>query len=391
MWDEGSGPPGERSADNECVKAPAVFCNSAITMDNGEAASMHLKAWLHDAGPKWELRRVLISLCVPLKRGVCAVWRQMQETWTEDLERFSFVPVEQHLTPSRRTLSYHQQELSGGVHDEACLSSHALLTVLLRFIESRRRKNERSLGLGMLRCLLSVVYGARCQHLLGLAAPGGCFELCSDKPMAREGEGEQCLHVLDFSKAMMATMQHERPCNESLATMCLELFARSSECPALRHWCQVLLSRVAAAFRDAKWDDASKFSFDAIRNGILPGGQQRRRLDEDFRDAACIDMLVSKRAKTTGEFLQADGQVCRQAGWRMDNLAVRLYMSAATEHLHTAKYISVCFDAARLGEPAKDTVVGLCWSMDRGFGAWLAPQALHGPSVGSGAQWGFPA
>lgn len=119
--------------------------------------------------------------------------------------------------------------------------------------------------------------------------------------------------------------------------------------------------------------DSLSFSFGDIMLGNRR--QKRRRVDEDLQAALLHTAIQAKRAKTVGGLARSTGVLDPSTVETWVPKHMGAYRSALAMEFQSSSAVSVCFDAARFGQPQEDIVSFVLSNLDIGGGAGhLAPQ-----------------
>lgn len=272
--------------------AECSYLSATATLASGKPTSLFLKAWHHSSGVLCELRRLMISLGYGLQKGVCKVYRREREVWEPDLERLDFQPVRDHIVWSRRMCEFHRLPLTEHIHDEMSYSSVAGIVIMLRSCESRRREDDRELSRVSLETWLCHTVGAACADFVSLSVAESIASRCCINRRMVGGIGgsedqQQCSHLRHAIAAVEAyrSCAGGRPCHNVLSKLLREVFSGSTDCDAVRAWATSLIRDLGVAIDSCGF---ASFSRDALRYGVLPGGQRKRRLDEDMKRSVSI-------------------------------------------------------------------------------------------------------
>lgn len=358
----------------------AIYTHATVIVPDGDSVDLHLKAWSHERGFLWELRRLFISLQLPMKHGMCRFMRQERPVWIADLVRCSFQPSERHFVESRRMHVHHKRPMDEHVHDEVAVSTGCMMVILLRMAESRRSRKVRTMSKAVLEVFVSLLLGSSAKDFATLMPPDGCTQRCDigvpqgdDDADGDEPHGA-CVHLRMLGHKMRRLDVNGVPPHVFLVGLAQQLFAEGVECGACSQWCSDLLRRLADAMDHGNF--ASKWSTDAKKHGLLPGGQKKRRIDEDLRKQVSVDVVAAGLTSSAGRWCQTTGELSQQLGDTFDNRSCREYLASGAMSMWGHRFYSIAFDASRIGQPAVDANIYLLWSMDGGYGMWLAPQAL---------------
>lgn len=364
-----------------------VFLDGTVLCDAGEVITMKWKAWPHPMPPEqqgrlhvWEVRRILISMEIGGKRPIHKVLNDEAAVWSVMFEQVG-LPRPNYIA-SRRSL----KDLTGIpealVHDEASLTTPALILVLLQWCGCRRKKEHRRRALHMLAAYLQhAMPDGRIACLVDFEAPDGILEACGGMVPGGEGHG-LCEHLSGLQGEWGRRLASESNYAMRVATLLLLLFVGRDVCGGARHWLLHMVLKAAAGVDKSLPEQ--DLPTDALRHGILPGGQKRRRLDEDMRRAVADVGRTGGGAATGAEWCRVDGQLSRQHGHSLQLRSLREYQATAWLSWRDCRYLSIAFDGSRLGEPALDMLIILGWSEDKQCGFWCAPQASDGGHLRGG-------
>ena len=159
-----------------------------------------------------------------------------------------------------------------------------------------------------------------------------------------------------------------------LAEMLLELWQHRG-CHNCRVWLRSLLERISHLI-DYSVDEWNRFGGRACADHFLetPNGK-RRRVSNGIKDQLMHDAVVKTSGESTAKHMRGlglnlDESLARQ--WERDKLCER--KAARWLSLTMPQAVSVCFDAARIGKPARGVMAGLIFGCGTGYGAILTPQ-----------------
>lgn len=119
---------------------------------------------------------------------------------------------------------------------------------------------------------------------------------------------------------------------------------------------------------------AQDFEVQGVDLPQRPG--KRMRVDEDFRRFVSVDVVQAHRARSGAQFLRGAGTVAASSGPKWEEKELAAYLEAGTRCFEGCQILAVSSDAARLGDPAEETVVYSVWSPEANC-AFVGPcQAL---------------
>ena len=113
-------------------------------------------------------------------------------------------------------------------------------------------------------------------------------------------------------------------------------------------------------------------------------GAKRRRLDEDY--VLALQTRTASMSITSGVVARALGEMAQYSASMSDERGLRHYLAESQLRLGEGEQFGCTYDAARLGQPAEETICFMLEDLDRDIAAWLPPQVhMAGkscPSVG---------
>ena len=128
----------------------------------------------------------------------------------------------------------------------------------------------------------------------------------------------------------------------------------------------------------------------AYANDPLKGGRpelhsstRRRRVDEDYKRAVTTRVCQEGRAQSGAAYLRATGDHAGHVQGHWVALELLRYQAASWVNADQVRVCSLAADAARLGNPAEDTLGLAAWieTDHRDFGVVLPPQVLLSMSI----------
>ena len=146
------------------------------------------------------------------------------------------------------------------------------------------------------------------------------------------------------------------------------------ECSALQGLCGDFVMMVAEKVDEAIGDGG--FELDPQKMPLLgPHSSRRRRIDDDFKEAVVNAAVAKKRAKTGAMVLRAQGSyVCPKLAAVWERQSVLSVQTASFREFQQARCVSLCSDAARLGEPPEENLVIVAWAAENNTCSVLPPQ-----------------
>lgn len=155
--------------------------------------------------------------------------------------------------------------------------------------------------------------------------------------------------------------------------------AACETCPCAKVAYQTIVHKLAADFdeRVAGEDDGLGLTSDVRRRPRLGDDRKRRRVDEDYKQTVCIDMIRSKDAPNAGRLIKVDRVGCCVSNgrhWEAD--VCKMHQSASLLSFDGGRFFHVAEDGSRCGHPAEETIVYLLWEEAKKLSAVLPPQVV---------------
>ena len=334
----------------------------------GQRSTSTLKTWWCGSGLRWELRRLLPPVGFNETKNT-HLSRHVAEHWPRWLALSAFLD----LCPPALGLSRHallkkdRAANVNGAEQECWVSTPMLVVLLLSFHSARRRISDRQKSSAMLMSILEATIPAQwlqgAENLLELSED--TLNRCSAEPV-HEG---QCVCVRHAS--MKAP--HEPTPHSQLHAVLQHLFEHN-HCDALRHRLKQLVTSLTEA-AESTFEEWANQDWHRCKDAMLQCRARNRRTD--FH----VKQFVLRQSREAG-LTNSVGQACKSLGapscvgvkWREREM--NAYRATTLKAFASEPTIAICVDAARVGRPARDYLVGLCTAPRGGIHAALPPQVL---------------
>lgn len=342
----------------------------------GEAVSGQWKAFAIDGSSKlkWELRWCLPSVGFH-ESGKMRLWRHIHDgwgRWQAMLEAIAFPPAT-HMGKSRKAL-----QRVGGEGDptplehaeqEHWVSTPGLLCLLVSWAIHRRKLVDRQASNVFFRLLLQrCLAPAKCQPLCGWAVPAAATWRCKQELVVRDC----CSCIRDvLSQALpgrAGTAQEE-------VLDKLTLLMKFATCPAVSWWCHSLIDALAEGIEDATetWGD---FEWHDTAGAFLKSAVKRRRTDAHVKAHVLQHQVLSGKAPTAASAGRCASDVDASQAVRWMQAEMAAYRAHLNMSLQDSVVVALACDAARVGHPAREMLVGAASDPDRQRHGILPPQVL---------------
>lgn len=351
-----------------CVERPMLDSSGNIC---------RIKAWVLSTGAcAWELRRLFMNMQFRMQKGPYRLILDQREQWLAEVESLGFDTAGM-LAMSRRQASYHMLEVDESTHEESTISTVGLVIVLLLWCTQRRRLDEQALAYALLCTLIAATVPDDDRMLvMNFALDADWLVECPAHVLKTDGLVGACPHVSTHGvQVAQAYAAHSHPIHRFVSALrCL--FSLRALCPSLRAWCAKLVLQVSEAV-DLHMQSAS--GVDIVKFNESEPRKRGTRYDEDYKRALSFELVKSKRIRRTTDWSRTSGSLPSSTAWTFDETLLTAYMASARSELSGARFLSICFDGTRLGQPKREVNIYHAWSNDKQIGCWLAPQV---PPVG---------
>lgn len=364
-----------------------MFTGDAVS-DLGEVERIAWTCWEIATGAVFfELNRPMIDLHAatrgkaPLEVStfVC----QNKPLFKVLLTHIGAAELEGHLTSSR--LASRRADAAVGTGDFAkesyCMSAVALLLLLSWYALAKRAHHAKAKSKALLLVWLraGLRSGAGFEEVF-MDTMEGATELCDESA----GQQGVCCHASSFLEEVMRAPAGDPDDLQNVLNTLLKLLATSHiECPALSFARSGLIKDVAKRFEGGCCDDR----FLAKVGDLMPEGDaKRRKIDADFKQTIVNEVLQERRCKSGAAALRVMGGVDDSLARRWEAKEMSAYQLTAVRISKGIRQISISSDAARLGEPAEETVLFAMWLPQAEFGVMGVPQALPETECHTGPQ-----
>ena len=255
--------------------------------------------------------------------------------------------------------------------DEYTVSTMAAILILLGFASARRYKDERARAAAMLTAFVTrTLEGYSNQSTATFIHEAVSLAAGTDCHAVAKCEGYKCDHIRKVFQPLEDAVA-QRP-KVAVAEALVALISEKKECHASRLICEVLIKMLV------KTIDSAILSFEATRPTHftqLQGKVKRRRVDKDFREFICNELVAQKAVNGGAAALRivngCDGSLARK--W--ERTALVEYWASLITNFKLDGPLHVLEDACRNGMPPKDTLCWALWDSSSDFGGVPPPKA----------------
>ena len=350
-------------------------------LQDGGVHDLGWKAWPGSGdGEKlrWELKRILHSAgytCRSHRTKVCSIVRGQAPQWVQMLRSFGWV-ADQCYGASMRALLPRPGEVNDDsfqrAEQEYWVTTKTVLALLLLWKSTRRDLSMRA----QINAVASTFLQA-CAPVEACAVPSPQSASGAELAICEVGFDEQlgqCVCVSLYTADLEEVQQNDTP--QVIFWHALLLLHRRRECPRIRQMLGNALASVATMI-----DASSKAwgSHDLLKSRCVVfrnGNGKRTRADPHVKEIALESAVKTRRATNTQGCLRAhllaDASQARR--WREEALAALQAASRLTNAV--PGIVSMCVDAAAIGNPAKELMLTLQCTWPRRETVVLPPQEL---------------
>jgi hypothetical protein len=338
----------------------------------GDKFEVRPKAWVHAGGETWwQLDPFFKALELLSPKVLMSDWlNHRMESFVEAWGAAGISKVEA-LLPSLKsqvaTAKMRGQPVDKLVgHHSFCMSTVGLLVWLRRLSISLHRSASRAFASAVLVAWLLFMLPSTSLDLAQAHISAGVAQRCQTGAV----EDGLCCHIQACRRAAMVEGSPQLKCAELWCALGLHTHC----CHACKAWDEMLV-RELATLVDAEVP-AVAMTTDPKVGALITKRGPHERVDEDYKKAVVDVAVSSKRAKTCGQAIQADGVAVRQNANDWSDARTLLEQAACWDSFKECQCISVIGDASRVGNPAENCEVIAAWSPGVGAGVWLPPQAI---------------
>ena len=145
-------------------------------------------------------------------------------------------------------------------------------------------------------------------------------------------------------------------------------------CPDVQQLIQAQLERCAAAL-DAGLAEGT-WNTDPLRSiFIARGGKKLRRIDEDYKAAAC-QAVREGRSHSVTAFARSQGDERGSSCQTWVPMQAQQAMAAGWLSFGRGGTFSIACDGSRFSNPGEETIAFACWHLETKLGTWLPVQVL---------------
>lgn len=256
---------------------------------------------------------------------------------------------------------------------EYWVSTHMLVLYLADLACAARGAGRQALAHALIRALLEATCDAtELQQADFLCIPDDILDMCTE-----DADDTLCGCVREWRSGAQRSVAGENPQQKS-ARLLVDLFT-FLECDALSAWLARMLQVVVQCLesRWEEWADTSWFKTPAAAVVNDATGKRRRSDFHAKQYAVCTSLQSGAASSRAAAARSMDGVWKQQASvWREKEMAA----FQAESHLRFAgsSSIALAFDAAMLGQPAKELLVGLARNLEKRCDTAFPPQAFVG-------------
>ena len=266
-----------------------------------------------------------------------------------------------------------EEELASA-EQEWWVSTPMLLVLLVDLEATRRRVNDRELAHTLLEKLLEATFPAEAASECNpWRFSAQVLEECAEDEL----DGE-CEHVRSLQAGFRQRAEQESP-QAFLASAIATLYAHRY-CSAVAQQVGAIAEQVASGMeRDAShWGDSD---WHRSRVANLTCRARSRRVDPHVREYVLRQGLEQGHGTTPGQLAKGTAAVHRSQAVQHREQEMSAYRASSVLSFERSQVISVCCDAARLGRPAREILLGACSApaCDDSRHCILPPQAIGVP------------
>lgn len=354
-----------------------------------EERSPTQKCWIHEArrdggGAEevalWELRRLLdeayghnVEVHQFLKKG---------SSFLEADLHMAGLSLQRELVPSLKAWRFSQKgPPPPHLQEEYQISSEAALAWLASWSTSRRLERHRNASRCLLRQLLLKCLSEEDARDLVLQCPeGDVLQLCDGYTEA----DECCPHVYGiYDRISRCTAG----AIDMLVELAVLLASQASALRAVRAWWTAWVPAVACRFPRKVTERFLSDPLEAKPDHLTCGGNRKRRVDCDYKQAVVMGAMTKRRAPTPGAFAAASGDIARTTASSWSPILLGQYRAACMLQFAESSVVGLAYDASRLGQPKEETLMTAVCDPLQGIAAWLPPQELIGGLGFVGGRW----
>jgi len=369
-----------------CVVKPMshkpTILEGALLLPDGGTDRFALKAWPapgHGESLRWELRRLFPLVgykCSSHRTKVCNRIREQVGHWKAFKESYGW-PTEEIVGQSWHSVVCgpdQQSGLRGTEEQEYWVETRMLLGLILFWQGYRKLPCERA------RCQVAAttVLQMTCLPEQLEEFPGLVLS-DEDRALCRRGcaddEAEQCLCVEAYFEACA-----RRDANDCRHTHLWTVLASSQPWAACRTVASLVSKNLEffAGLVDENFERWQHQDFlKSIGLVLVTRSGKRRRMDPHAKESAIERSLQDGRADKASTLVKALDLGCARASQVWMEEALAFLQTESRLSFRTPRIVSLTVDAAKVGKPAKEILVGCQYMWPNDINIVLPPQALR--------------
>lgn len=344
------------------------FPQETFTLEDGESRPCQWKAIQFEDKFWWEARRVQATFFGPVppkqpsKQLVKTTMPAVAKYWQDfGIDECTVVP---NRNSRRHTPEEHgEEEVPALDRDEFMMSSHSKVLFLLgHACNTKNRRLTRRIALGALGAFFHQMLPGSILHDIRAELtyqPDRAHGWCSNN--------DKCRHTLTVEFELSRLEEILWPPQTRLMNLLYLLADGIKGCPLAVPWYRALIARIADIMDDRMHNMVEYDPLQMPMHMIGPGGNKKRRVDQDTREAVTSRVTGEGRAVRAAGWATMNGESENSVRfWRDKDLLVHVGNTWMT--FDGSKTISMTMDASRLGEPAKEMLLSGLWSADKAVG-----------------------
>lgn len=346
--------------DLDCLAAArrGVLLHVAGVLDRGDALRTSLKCWAAQGSLRWELRRLLPASGwkETRHRHLSKALKDMWTEWEALAWSMGLYPHE-HLGKSRRAIAGEARQQGRGEVEgehEFWVSTTMLLLLFVHLRGQKRRPQGRVLARELGRLFVELcVPASSLQGFDEWVPPQDVARLCSKDPKV---DGFCACLQRASSEGSRLVRGEQSPQNHQMNV--LRYLFELRECRALREWASLLVKRLSAVV-DMSVRDWGDFHWHQTPAAACKGLMRGRRVDQHAKMLVLESAVQDGKTATLGQAAKAMYSVRSGQAVKWCALEMAAYRATCLLTFSRSQTLAIAFDAARIGKPAKELIVGI--------------------------------